>query len=357
MTGNPFLRYITAALAIGAITVLASAADPKVLVGHTDPVYAAVYTPDGTKLITASFDKTLRLWDLNSLTTLRTMPGHTGLVLCAAISKDGQRIVSGSHDNSLRLWDVPQSAPAAHWQAHAGATSVAVSADGTWVLTGGADKTIKLWNAADRSLIREIGGLPQPIVRVALRSDKQQLTVADAAGFVRFFNPNDGSPQGVIGAHTAEITGLGYPPNNSFLLTSAADGLVKRWPVQLPTTRTAVGHEGALTALKVAPNNSLVVTAALDKTVRVWGFGDARQQRTLDGHSGNVTALAWSADSARVLTGGDDKVPRQFNVGDGTLFKAYPESPAAITSVTIHPNLQELAVGDADRCHQGLSLQ
>ena len=71
------------------------AVEPKILTGHTDPAYAAVYSADGTKLVTASFDKTLRLWDLNSATTLRTMSGHTGLVLCAALSKDGSRLVSG----------------------------------------------------------------------------------------------------------------------------------------------------------------------------------------------------------------------------------------------------------------------
>ena len=63
---------------LAAMTSRLGAVEPKVLIGHTDPAYAAVYTPDGTKLVTASFDKTLRIWDLNSGTTLRTLNGHTG---------------------------------------------------------------------------------------------------------------------------------------------------------------------------------------------------------------------------------------------------------------------------------------
>ena len=120
---------LAACLGIG-LTAAAWPDEPKVLVGHTDPVYAAAYTPDGKQLITGAFDRTLRLWDLNSLTTLRTMPGHTGLVLCVALSKDGQRVASGSLDNSVRLWDVPQSVPTAHWQAHGGAAAVAVAPPG-----------------------------------------------------------------------------------------------------------------------------------------------------------------------------------------------------------------------------------
>lgn len=171
------------------------AAEPKALVGHTDPAYFAVYTTDGKQLVTAGFDKTLRLWDLNSLTSIRTMTGHTGLVLSAALSKDGARLVSGSLDNSVRIWDMPIRTPIHNQAVHQGAALVAVSPDGTWVVTAGQDKTIKIWNAADRALIKEIGGLPHPITKLALRNDKAQVAVADVAGFVRFFNPNDGALQ------------------------------------------------------------------------------------------------------------------------------------------------------------------
>ena len=250
-------------LALCSITPL-YAVEPKILTGHADPAYAALYTADGTKLVTGSFDKTLRLWDLNSSTTLRSMSGHTGLVLCVAISKDGSRLASGSLDNSIRLWDVPVAKPSISHQANAGPTSLALNVDGTQWLTGGADKVLRIWNAADRALVKEIGPLPHPIVRVAFRNDKLQIAAADAAGFVRLFNPVDGVSQGVYGAHAAEITGLAYPVNNAWVLTSGAEGLVKRWPNLAPLTKTAAGHEQPILALRVSPNNSMVATGSAD---------------------------------------------------------------------------------------------
>ena len=249
-------RLILLPIVLLAIAVPAWAVEPKILTGHTDPAYAAVYSADGTKLVTASFDKTLRLWDLNSATTLRTMSGHTGLVLCAALSKDGSRLVSGSLDNSIRLWDVPVAKPVITHQPHQGGAAVlALNADGTQWLTGGADKVLRIWNAADRVLVKEIGGLPHPILKVAFRADKLQIAAADAAGFVRLFNPVDGAPQGVFGAHAVEITGLSYPPNNAWVMTSGAEGLVKRWPNVGVAQKVAAGHTDVIRTLRVSPNN------------------------------------------------------------------------------------------------------
>lgn len=229
------LPVVIAALA--AVVCGAAQAQPKTLVGHTDPPYAAVYTPDGKRLITAAFDKTLRVWDLASLTSIRTMQGHTGLVLCLSLSKDGTRLASGSLDNTVRLWDLPVDTPLATLAAQPGLASVAVSNDGQWWVTGGAGNSIKIWNAADQQLVREIGGLPHPIVRVALRADKQQIAAADAAGFVRLFNANDGAPQGVFGVNVSEITGLAGAPNNSFWMTAGADGLVEHGRIRLARRR------------------------------------------------------------------------------------------------------------------------
>jgi WD40 repeat protein len=143
-------------LVVLGITAHLGAVEPKILTGHADPAYSAVYTPDGSKLVTGSFDKTLRLWDLNSSTTLRSMAGHTGLVLCVAITKDGSRLASGSLDNTIRLWDVPVAKPSVVHQANQGSTNLAINADGTQWLTGGADKILRIWNAADRQLVKEM---------------------------------------------------------------------------------------------------------------------------------------------------------------------------------------------------------
>jgi WD40 repeat protein len=78
----------------------------RTLEGHTDAVNAVAVTPDGRWAVSASGDRTVRLWDLENGQTIRTLEGHTGLVSAVAVTPDGWRAVSASDDKTLRLWDL-----------------------------------------------------------------------------------------------------------------------------------------------------------------------------------------------------------------------------------------------------------
>jgi hypothetical protein len=76
--------------------------------GHTAVVSGAAFSPDGTRLATASFDRTIRLWDTSSGQEVFTLRGHSNGVICVAFSPDGQRIVSGSMDETAKVWDASE---------------------------------------------------------------------------------------------------------------------------------------------------------------------------------------------------------------------------------------------------------
>ncbi len=75
-------------------------------VGHTGRVYSATFSPSGRNLITASEDRTAKLWDIQTRTCLLTLVGHTGPVR-SAFSPDGQCIVTASDDGTARTWRMP----------------------------------------------------------------------------------------------------------------------------------------------------------------------------------------------------------------------------------------------------------
>ena len=89
--------------------------------GHEDRVTAATFSPDGQYVLTASADKTARVWDAKTAKQLHVYKGHRWGVLSAAFSHDGSRIITGSADNTARIWDVETEQPLATLAGHTAA--------------------------------------------------------------------------------------------------------------------------------------------------------------------------------------------------------------------------------------------
>ena len=115
--------------------------------GHKDVVWGLAFAPDGKSAVSASYDKTIRLWDIASGKEIRQLSGHAGSVLCVAYATDGRSIISGGVDKTVRVWDLSTGKERCICAGHGAAvTSVAISADGKTALSGSADKSIRWWD-------------------------------------------------------------------------------------------------------------------------------------------------------------------------------------------------------------------
>ena len=120
------------------------------LVGHTAGITSFSVTSDRNFLLTGSWDKTARLWNLETGELLRTFKGHTAGISCMAFSPDGQTILTGSWDATACLWNSTTGKLITTLIGHSKAvTCVAFSPDGQTILTGSRDKTARLWNVSN----------------------------------------------------------------------------------------------------------------------------------------------------------------------------------------------------------------
>ena len=118
----------------------------QVFSGHLEYVTSVAFSPDGTRILTGSKDKTARLWSIEG-EQMAVFSGHGDAVTSVAFSPDGTRILTGSWDDTARLWSL-EGEELAVFSGHGDdVLSVAFSPDGTRILTGSLAKTARLWDA------------------------------------------------------------------------------------------------------------------------------------------------------------------------------------------------------------------
>jgi hypothetical protein len=122
---------------------------PRLMVtlrGHRGEVSFAAFSPNGQRVITASADKTARVWNVDGSDRPVVLGGHEGSVLSAEFSADGQRVVTASDDKTARVWNVDGSGTlVVLWGHEGGVLSAKFRADGQRVVTASDDKTARVW--------------------------------------------------------------------------------------------------------------------------------------------------------------------------------------------------------------------
>jgi dipeptidyl aminopeptidase/acylaminoacyl peptidase len=119
------------------------------LEGHMYGVQSASFSPDGCRIVTASFDSTARVWDAEDGTEIVLLKGHTNLVVNASFSPDGRRIVTTSDDCTARVWDAESGTEIALLRGHrAPVHSASFSPDGRWIVTRAYDNTVRVWDVS-----------------------------------------------------------------------------------------------------------------------------------------------------------------------------------------------------------------
>jgi hypothetical protein len=203
--------------------------------GHDDNVNAVSFSPDGGRILSASHDGTLRLWQTATGRQARAWRGHDGPVWAVAFAGDGRRALSGGQDRMVRLWDVEtgESLLALPEQAMI-VTCVALSPDGRHALSAGMDGVVRLWDLQTRRQVRAFEGHAARVTSVAFSPDGRRVASGSRDRSVRVFDASGGQELYAFTGHTHWVTSVAWAPDGVLLASGSVDRTVAVWEAPAP---------------------------------------------------------------------------------------------------------------------------
>lgn len=198
-----------------------------VLGGHEDVVNSIAFDRDGKRLLSASYDRTARVWDVTSGKVLRTLSMHSDFVLAAAFSPDGKHVFTGSKDRSVRMTEAESGKGVFTFSdRNEDVLSVAAHPDGKSVVVSGVEPGLTWWNVETGEKIRTVGGHRGAVYEVAFSRDGKRLVSAGSDGTAKVFNGTTGALERSIIAGSL-CYAVAISPDGKRLASGSFDGLTR----------------------------------------------------------------------------------------------------------------------------------
>ena len=243
------------------------------LTGHTSAVYSVDFSPDGSRLVTASYDTSARLWNTRTHQQIgRPLVGEDRIMFTAAFNHSGTLVATGSADRTLRLWDARSHDQVAALDHPDSVYWVAFSPDDSLLATVCRDEKVRVWNARTHQQVGAALNHPGPGNAVAFDHAGSLLATGTGNAAVRLWDPQTHRQVGDgLNGHADGVSSLAFAPDDS-VLAVASGKTVRLWDLR---TRTQIGqpltgHAGQVHAVSFFPDGARLASASADGTVRFW---------------------------------------------------------------------------------------
>ncbi len=208
--------------------------------GHRDAVVMVAWSPDGKRLASGGgnldfgtnkpSDDTVQIWGVADGSHVFTYRGHTNGVQAVVWSPDGTRIASASLDNTVQVWDATDGGHVLTYRGHTDhVLNLAWSPDGNYLASVGTDKTVQIWRPADGGHVFTYTGHTDWVLGVAWSSDSRRIASSSSDKTAQVWDAVDGGHVFVYNGHTDAVITTAWSPDGTRIASSSFDKTVQIW--------------------------------------------------------------------------------------------------------------------------------
>jgi WD40 repeat protein/serine/threonine protein kinase len=288
--------------------------------GHTSPVAGVCFSPDSTRVASASLDGTIKVWDSASGQELLTLKGH-GMEGDVCFSPDGTRLASASNEagnnpGDVKVWDSTSGQELLTLKGHTGPVyGVRFSPDGTRLASASTDQTVKVWDSASGQELLTFKGHNSVVTGVCISPDGTRLASASLDSTLKVWDSGSGQELLTLSkGNNGVVEGVCFSPDGTRLASASYDHTVMVWDStsgkQLLTLK---GHTNKVWSVCFSPDGARLAAASEDQTVKVWDSTSGQELLTLKGHTGPVYGVCFSPDGTRLASASSDGTVKVWN--------------------------------------------
>jgi WD40 repeat protein len=332
------------------------------LAGHSDSVTSCDISPDGSYIVSASADRTLKIWNSQTGAERLTLSGHADVVRGCAISPDNSFIVSASNDKTLKIWEAQSGIERYTLRGHTNwVNHCAISHDGCFIVSASDDNSLIVWNAkTGAKLLRRIAqagiehlrltGHQDSVIGCAISNDNSLIVSASDDMTLKVWDTGAWSERFTLAGHTFWVNSCAISSDGSFIVSASSDQTLKVWDVKTGAERfTLSGHTDVVAGCAISPDSSYIVSASYDRTLKVWDIRSGAERRTSSGHLYWVTGCAVSPDGSFVVSASNDRTLKVWDTTTGSERLTLAGHTFWVTACAISPDGSFIVSASSDQ--------
>lgn len=326
----------------------------KTLSDHTKGILTIAWNSNGKVLISGAMDKTIKMWDVETGKLLKNLTDHGDDVNYLTWRSDSQYFVSCSADCTLKIWDANTTQAIISFSEYDNLKkfyAIDWSPDGTYLASCiSREKSIRVWRIGTEREVITLYGNKGGVNHIAWSKDGKRIASAHDETTVLIW---DTETRKVIksfqGTHY-DITSVSWSPDGSKIASDMPTSYAKVWEVSTGNELFNLsGHTDAVTSVAWSPNGNFLATGSADKAIIIWDVNTGNEIKRLSGHEYGVNDVSWNNDGNLIASCSNDQQIIIWNIQSGTRIKTLKGHTSYITSVAWSKDGKTLASSSGDK--------